>query len=81
MGRRVAVDDEDFEGDDDWESDGEEDLEECPYCGREIPQDTPRCPYCENYVSAEDAPAKRKPLWIIVGVIVCLYIVYRWIMP
>jgi hypothetical protein len=51
----------------------------CPYCGWEIPEDTPRCPYCENYLSAEDAPTPRKPLWIVVGVTICLYVVYRWI--
>ena len=77
MARQVAVDDEFDEGDGD--DDGA--LEDCAYCGREIPEDAPRCPYCENYVSAEDAPYKRKPWWIVLGVIVCLYIVYRWIMP
>ena len=75
MARRVAVDDED-----DWDDDGDA-LDECPYCGRKIPEDAPRCPYCENYVSAEDAPSRRKPWWILLGVILCLYIVYRWMAP
>jgi hypothetical protein len=39
-----------------------------------------RCPHCENYLSEEDEAApSRKPWWIIVGVLVCLYVVYRWI--
>jgi hypothetical protein len=52
----------------------------CPHCRRQIHEDSPRCPYCENYLSdEEEAPPSRKPWWIIVGVIVCLYLVYRWI--
>lgn len=51
----------------------------CPYCGWHIPEDTPRCPYCEHYLSDEDSPPPRKPLWIIVGTVACLYIIYRWI--
>jgi hypothetical protein len=46
-----------------------------------------RCPpilglrtYCEHYISEEDAPPARKPWWIILGTLLCLYIVYRWIM-
>jgi hypothetical protein len=47
---------------------------------REIHEDSVRCPHCENYLSEEDAAApSRKPWWIIVGVLVCLYVVYRWI--
>ena len=30
--------------------------------------------------SEEDAPPVRKPLWIIVGTLLCIYVVYRWIM-
>jgi hypothetical protein len=51
----------------------------CPHCGREILEESERCPHCERYLSKEDAPAERKPLWIWVGVITCLYVVYRWI--
>jgi len=55
----------------------------CPYCRRDIAEDTPRCPYCENYLSEEDsaAPPEAKPWWLILGVIACLYAVYRWIVP
>ena len=71
---------------DDWDENGdaldgadEEPTVPCPYCRRAIPEDTPRCPYCEHYVSQEDAPPARKPWWLIVGTLGCLYVVYRWI--
>jgi hypothetical protein len=65
---------------DDWDgSDEDEPTVPCPYCKREIHEDSQRCPHCENYLSEEDAPPSRKPWWLILGVIVCLYLVYRWI--
>ena len=77
--------DDDFDADEDDDSDDyefEDDDEEptiaCPYCGQEIHEDAQRCPHCEQYISEEDAPMTRKPWWIIVGVIACLYLVYRW---
>jgi len=51
----------------------------CPYCGREILEESERCPHCEHYISREDAPPARKPIWILVGVVLCLYVVFRWI--
>lgn len=77
----------DAEWDDDWDEDEEIDSYDdddeptipCPWCSREIHEDSQRCPYCERYVSDEDTPPARKPWWIIVGSIVGLYICYRWI--
>jgi hypothetical protein len=57
----------------------EEPTVPCPYCREEIHEDSPRCPHCGNYVSQEDAPAGRRPWWLIIGVAACLYAVYRWI--
>ncbi len=51
----------------------------CPYCRRPIYEDSQRCPHCGNYISEEDAPAARKPWWIIVGALVVLYVLYRCI--
>jgi hypothetical protein len=82
---RRTLDDEEWEDEDeDWnEAFGDDDSDDdstvpCPYCDRSIPEDVPRCPYCEKYISEEDAPVVRKPWWMIVGVLVCLYIIYRW---
>lgn len=73
--------DSDFD-EDDWdeeESDGSEPTIPCPYCHREIHEDSQRCPHCERYISEEDAPPARKPWWIIIGAAICLYVVYRWV--
>jgi hypothetical protein len=88
MPRRLAEDEawdddeSDWGGDDDEGDEAGDDDEAtvaCPYCKRLIHEDAQRCPYCEQYVSAEDAPRSRKPWWIIVGALLCLYAVYRWI--
>jgi hypothetical protein len=50
----------------------------CPWCKRPIHEDAEQCPYCERYISEEDALPQRKPWWIIVGVLICLYLVYHW---
>jgi predicted amidophosphoribosyltransferase len=67
--------------DDDWDPDDEQPTVTCPYCKRAVPEDAAYCPYCENFISHEDAPASRKPWWIVIGTLACLYIVYRWIVP
>jgi hypothetical protein len=72
-------DDEDDEVDELPDED-EESTIPCPYCERLIYEDAERCPYCERYISREDAPPERKPWWIILGTVLCLYVVYRWIM-
>src|SRR5262245_15023384 len=76
--------DEEFGGDEDgFDASNNGDVEPaipCPYCHKQIHEDAPRCPHCGNYVSEEDAPPGRKPWWIIVGTLACLYAVYRWIL-
>jgi hypothetical protein len=44
----------------------------CPYCKREILEDSPQCPYCGSYVSAEDAPHRREWWWIVALVLLVL---------
>ena len=87
----------DFDDDDDWDSPDDDidneiddeagsDAEDdetipCPYCGRSIHEEAERCPYCGRYLSDIDAPPPRRPLWIAVGVLVCLVIVQFWSFP
>ena len=86
MPRRVAEEDWDG-GEGDWD-DAQDSLDEAPddeptipchYCKKQIHEDSPQCPYCGQYLSEEDTPPPRKPWWIIVGALLCLYVVYRWI--
>jgi hypothetical protein len=72
-------DEDDFDPDDDFESDEDEDTTDtCPYCKKSIYDDTIHCPHCGQYISQEDRPASAKPWWILAGVAICLYLVYRW---
>ncbi|MDZ4781426.1 MAG: hypothetical protein SGJ19_14340 [Planctomycetia bacterium] len=67
------------EYDDDIDTeDDEEPMVPCPYCRREIHEEAEQCPYCEQYISAVDSPPSKKPWWLLIGVVVCLYIIYRW---
>ncbi len=70
--------DDDFD-EDEFDDEDDEPTIACPYCRRLIHEDSQRCPHCDQYISTEDAPAGPKPWWIVVGVILCLYIVFRWI--
>jgi hypothetical protein len=74
--------------DEDWEPDAEDEPDEaddeptvsCPYCQREIHEDSPRCPHCGNYISEEDAPPRRRPKWIVITALICLALVILWIL-
>jgi hypothetical protein len=71
--------DPDEEDDHPTEEDQDEPTIPCPYCRRDVHEDSQRCPYCENYISQEDAPPSRKPWWLLIGVAACLFAVYLWI--
>jgi uncharacterized paraquat-inducible protein A len=66
---------------DDWSDEtGDDDATvPCPYCGQEMYEDSPRCPRCGQYISAEDAPQRHMPWWIILGVVLCLCVILVWV--
>lgn len=67
------------EGDEEVEdADEDETTVPCPYCRQQIYEDAQRCPNCERYISAEESPSYRKPWWVLVGVAICLYVVFSW---
>jgi hypothetical protein len=72
-------DDDDWEDDDDEGATDEEDTtEECPYCHEPVYDDAEQCPHCGQYISKEDRPSEPKRWWVVAGVVICLYIIYRW---
>jgi hypothetical protein len=73
-------DDDDVDSDygDDYDDPDEEPTVPCPYCRREIPEDVLQCPSCERYISAEDHPGRRQPVWIIVTAVICLGMAIWW---
>jgi uncharacterized paraquat-inducible protein A len=38
----------------------------CPHCRAEIDEESEQCPRCGMYLSKEDAPGGKSPVWIIV---------------
>jgi hypothetical protein len=64
---------------DDWRDDEDDTTVPCPYCGKDMYEDAPRCPHCGQYITAEDAPPRRMPWWIILGFLLCLCAVIVWI--
>ncbi|MCE9530236.1 MAG: zinc-ribbon domain-containing protein [Planctomycetes bacterium] len=67
--------------DEEWEEDesDENDTIPCPHCKRQIYDGAEQCPYCGHYISEEDAPRERKPLWIVVTAVICLAVAILWI--
>src|SRR5262245_25682780 len=85
-GRIMSREDDDEEWVPDEDDPSLEDLAEqdaiatipCPYCHEPVHEDSQRCPHCETYISQEDAPPSRKPVWIIVGLLITLAIAVMW---
>jgi hypothetical protein len=70
-------DDPEFPDDADMDQDNADEIADtvpCPYCGKVLYEQAELCPHCHSYISQEDAPS-HKPLWILIGVVVCLVIV------
>jgi len=64
-----------------WPGDEDDDATmPCPYCGREMYDDSPRCPHCGEYISEEDAPSRQPPWWIVLGVLLCLAAMLFWLL-
>lgn len=95
MGRHKQYDNEwDDDSDDDWNADSDDEssswndddeessTEPCPFCRREIHEDAERCPYCERYLSDEDPDGRApdKPLWFVIGFLLCLVVLFYWLM-
>jgi predicted nucleic acid-binding Zn ribbon protein len=87
MPRRAADrEDGDWDDDEDWDVDDDPDADDdddeptvaCPYCRKQIHEDSQRCPHCEQYISEEDRPSWRPRWWVILGAVLGLLAVYTW---
>lgn len=58
---------------------GDTNTIECPYCDKEIAEEAEWCPHCGKFISKEDAPPSRKPVWILVGFVLLALIVVAWL--
>ncbi len=52
---------------------------QCPYCKRKISEEAFQCPYCGSYMSREDTPPGQKPWWWIIGVVLLVLILLRYL--
>lgn len=65
--------------DDDYEVDeDDEETDPCPYCGQPVHHEAILCPHCDRYLSREDAPPEKKPLWIVIAALLCLAVALGW---
>lgn len=52
----------------------------CPYCKREIAEDSERCPHCENYLTGEERPTGSTPrsgFWLVM-MILAMFAALLW---
>lgn len=68
---------EDYEYPDEDDADDDETIP-CPHCHEPVYENAERCPECGQYLSREDAPYQRKPVWFIVGFLLCMAVVLSW---
>ena len=68
------------DGGDESDEDGDDSIVPCPFCGREIFEDSPRCPFCETYLSDEDQGPRRHPVWVSVTAVICLGVAIWWVL-
>jgi hypothetical protein len=62
------------------EPDGAVDTVACPFCKSQVYEDAEWCPHCRNYIFNDGSFSSNKPLWMIGGVGICLFIVLYWIL-
>ena len=67
--------DNEWDGDDDS---GDEPTVPCPFCRRELLEDSPWCPSCDRYITEEDFRRADRPVWVIVTAVACLAIALWW---
>lgn len=63
------LDDPELPDDADMDENDDPAVVACPYCGGEMVEEAVICPHCRSFVSREDAPPERRPLLIVLVVL------------
>lgn len=73
----MPTDPQDPYGSDMDQDDGDDEFvetEPCPFCGKPVYEQAEICPHCGQYIVDQES-SRKKPLWIVVGVAVCLTLI------
>ena len=68
------------DADNDLDDDQDDETVPCPHCQESVYEDAEQCPSCGKYLSREDIP-RRRPAWIVVGVVIVLAIMIYEFLP
>ena len=55
------------------------DVVPCPHCGQEVSEIAEWCPNCDQYISNANLAPGRRPLWIILGLLLTAAVLVTWI--
>jgi hypothetical protein len=61
--------------DQDAEDDPDATIISCPQCGADVFDEADVCPRCGSFILHEQTVGNRRPIWLLIAVIVCLAIV------
>jgi predicted nucleic acid-binding Zn ribbon protein len=75
-----SVDEDPLESDQDPDDDDAGESIPCPFCKKPIHEDADVCPRCGNFVGGDDAPRRRVPLFVWIGMILAGLCVLTWVL-
>jgi predicted nucleic acid-binding Zn ribbon protein len=76
----VDEDDRDLPLESDRSDDDDPPIDPCPHCGKMVHEEAEWCHHCGNFLSKEDAPPKRVPMWVLIGTALVLGMMAFWMM-
>ena len=78
----------DDEENDDWpgndDNDNDDDNEgyvPCPHCGETMLEAADYCPSCRRWITTEDRPAKPRPGWMVILILILLVTIVFSVLP
>ena len=71
----------DDDDDDEPNNDDDEGYVPCPHCGQTMLEAADYCPSCRRWITTEDLPAKPRPGWIVIIVLILLVTIVFSVLP